>query len=142
MYRDYQGDRMSYESDNAGPVYSHTSDTGWPGNTLDSVQQALAAYGGDDIWADVITRLDSYDAAATACLGPVCANPVFVVVTGTAYQWCPELDLWQAVDARADIGEALTDPLRMSIASLLGRLRGLRGRSAGSGRSSGRSSAR
>jgi hypothetical protein len=136
--RDYQGDRVNYEMDNADPVYSQTSDTGWRGNVLDPVQRALAAYDGDDIWADVITRLDVYDPAATAFLAPVCANPVFVAVTGTAYQWCPELGLWQAVDARADIGEAFTDPLRFSMSSFLGLLRGRRGRSPRSGGSSAR----
>ncbi len=125
---------MKDEMDSAVPSYCQTSDTGWRDNVLDPVQQALAAYDGDDIWADVITRLDNYDAAATAYLGTACANPVFAVVTGTAYQWCPELGLWQAVDARADIGEALSDSLRMSIASVLGRLRGRRGRKASSGR--------
>jgi hypothetical protein len=142
--RDYQGDRMSYETDDASQdagasrggkvpadvIYCQTSDTGWPGNTLDSVQQALAAYDGDDIWADVITRLDSYDAAATALLAPICADPVFVVVTGTAYQWCPALGLWQAVDVRAEIEQAMTDPLTMSIASGIGGRRGRRGRNA------------
>jgi hypothetical protein len=46
----------------------------------------------------------------------VCAVPVFVV-DGTGYQWCPELHLWQAFDAAAEIGEAATDPLAMLIAT-------------------------
>ena len=96
-------------------TYSATSSTGWPGNALDSVQQTLADYHGHDMWADVIERFDGYDAIATAALEPVCSVPVFVV-DGTGYQWCPELDLWQAFDAAAEIGEAGTDPLVMMIA--------------------------
>src|SRR3954467_12638997 len=91
-------------------TYSATSRTGWPGNDLDPVQQTLMDYHGDDAWADVIERFDGYDATATAILEPVCAVPVFVV-DGTGYQWCPELHLWQAFDAAAEIGEAATDPL-------------------------------
>ena len=55
-----------------------------------SVQQALADYRGDDVWADVILRLEGYDEAATALLEPVCEVPIFVCA-GTAYQWCAEL---------------------------------------------------
>jgi hypothetical protein len=101
-------------------IYCSSSDTGWPDENLDSVQRALAAYQGNDIWADVITPLKDYDAAATALLQPVCAVPVFVVNT-TGYQWCSELGVWQAFDAAREIGESITDPLVMGIASALGR---------------------
>ncbi len=99
----------------AKKTYSAASATGWPGNALDAVQHRMAVYDGDDMWADVIERFDGYDATATAILEPVCAVPVFVV-DGTGYQWCPELDLWQAFDAAAEIGEAATDPLTLMIA--------------------------
>ncbi len=103
-------------------TYSATSSTGWPGNALDPVQQTLADYHGHDMWADVIERFDGYDAIATATLEPVCPVPVFVV-DGTGYQWCPELDLWQAFDAVAEIGSAATDPLARMFATALGRRR-------------------
>ncbi len=98
-------------------TYSPVSSTGWPGDALDPVQRALADYRGEDAWADVIERLDSYDATASAILAPVCSVPVFVV-GGTGYQWCAELDVWQAFDAAAEIGAAATDPLVMMIARL------------------------
>jgi hypothetical protein len=92
----------------------------WIGDAMDSVQQALADYDGDNVWDDVILRLDGFNRAATALLKPVCAGPVFVV-GGIGYQWCPDLGHWQSFDAASEIAHALTDPLIAGIAALMGR---------------------
>ncbi|BBX74736.1 hypothetical protein H7H78_18685 [Mycobacterium shinjukuense] len=94
--------------------------------------QALADYHGDDVWPDVVVHLDGYDAVATAILQRVCLPDVFVA-GDTAYQWWPELNAWQAFDAAAELGEAMTDPLTRVMASALGspRNRGRRSRRGG-----------
>jgi hypothetical protein len=90
--------------------YCHYSSTGWPDDALDSVQQALAEYHGDNVPKALIERLDGYDRPATAILELAFGGPVFVA-DGTAYQWSPELKVWQAFDAAPELGDALTDPL-------------------------------
>ncbi len=99
--------------------YCHYSSTGWPDNALDSVQQALAGYRGDNVPRGVIERLDGYDQPATAILELVCEGPVFVA-DGTAYQWSSELNVWQAFDAAPGLGDALTDPLVILAATARG----------------------
>jgi hypothetical protein len=39
------------------------------------------------------------------------------------YQWCSELGSWQAFDAAPELQDALTDPLRLGIASVRARRR-------------------
>lgn len=99
--------------------YCSYSSTGWPDNALDSVQQALAGYRGDNVPKGVIERLDGYDGPATSILELVFQGPVFVA-DGTAYQWSPELNVWQAFDAAPELGDALTDPLVILAATARG----------------------
>lgn len=77
------------------------SDTGYAHNWTDSVQDALSAYRGDDVWSDVILDLDEYDEAATALVDIGQTGNAFVA-GGVEYRWRPDLlsdGIWRAEPA-------------------------------------------
>ena len=57
---------------------------------------ALNAYTGDNIWDDVILRLDGYDHDATEEADPDYGSDVVVFEDGSVIAWCEMTKLWSA----------------------------------------------
>lgn len=64
--------------------------------TTTQIVNRLNTYDGDNIWQDIIWKLDSYDPDATEAADPNCASDVVILKDGSVIGYHPTTG-WSAV---------------------------------------------